>query len=164
MVKGKPFPRIFSARGSVVHRHHLLLEGITKASLAPSTTLDENPRSSARVVAAIRCYPLLEDASLERTTCCSSEMAGRPSSCRLWQSLLLVLHLGVFSARGTGLPFFSFVDSGGDDPGGAILGGVVRLGGVPCVLACQCPQLRPNTSARLECARPLRLCPSGVLL
>ena len=69
-----------------------------------------------------------------------------------------------FFVRGAGLPIFGPVDSGGDDPGGAILGGVVRLDGVPCVLVCPCPQLRPNTSARLECARPLWLCPSGVLL
>ena len=54
--------------------------------------------------------------------------------------------------RGFGLHVFSFVDSGGADPGGAILGGVVRLGGVPRVLVCPCPQLRPDTSARRVCS------------
>ena len=69
-----------------------------------------------------------------------------------------------FFVRGSSLPIFSSVDSGGDDPGGAALGGVVRLGGVPCVLVCPCPLLRPDTSARLVWAPLLRLCPFGVRL
>ena len=97
-----------------------------------------------------------------------------------------LLCTAAFLVQGYGLPVFSFVDSGGDDPGGAAFGGVVRLdgvpcvlvfpspllrpdtsarfGGVPCVLVCPSLQLRPDTAARLECALLLRFCPFGVRL
>ena len=98
MAKGKPLLGICSGRGGDVYGRRLLLEGVAEVSSAPSTTPDENPRSSDRVVAALWCRALLEDAALELTACFSPEVAWRPSSCSLRQSLYLVLHLGVSCA------------------------------------------------------------------